>query len=300
MAMPSSSQGGYGYLTNDYGGSPGGHGASGGYGPPPGSGGYDVGGGHPTMGGMGGTAAGLKAMGAGNQMADVYFGASVCIVSGALLGGTSLFFSFKVVDWLGMSYLMVFGLTLAVLDTPFLKTLKFVSDAKMYIGKYIHFVARVTGKGVTLVFLGSALFLTMWDNMEGGFMRFLAVILSLFPTMVGLASVVIGVMKSNKLDKARRQLSPIIDHQYEQYAMSARGPSGGLSMLEFNSLTEKSSGIRFDSLDLKLIFNALVSNQGWRALQQSNQQGGYASGSDEVRIPKQDVLSWCKGGIVFL
>jgi len=298
--MPHTNQGGYaddntGLLTHSYGGgSPDGYGPSG-YGPGHGNAGYNPGGGYPGAAGLGG----VKVMGAGSHVNDVYFAAAMCVVIGALLGGTSLFFAFKAVDWLGMSYLMLFGLALAMLDTPFLKSVKFVAESKMYIGKYVQFVTRVTGKGVTLIFLGSTLFLMMWNTNKGGFMRFLAVILSLFPAMVGLASVVVGTMKSSNLEKVRRNLEPIIEQQYDQHALRHRGPNGGLTMTEFNDMTEKNCpGVHFEPLDLKLIFNALVSDPSWRMAQSGQQAGGL---SDEMGIiPRQDVLDWCRGGRVLL
>jgi len=236
-----------------------------------------------------------------NHMNDVFFAAACCIVLGSCISGTCLFFSLELADFMQMTYLMVFGSILAILDTPFLKTIKMITEAKMYIGKYIQFVTRVTGKGITLVFLGSALFMTMWDNLEGGFLEFLAVVLCFFPTVVGFCSIIIGILKSAKLDKARRQLQMVIDQRYDHFAQTYRGPTGGLTMAEFNMLTMENGGFKFETLDLKLIFNALVSNPTWRAqAQPSNNASGYQTASEEMKIPKQDLLDWCKGGMVFL
>jgi len=321
MAMPNNAQNsGYGYqdqgppMSGGYGGGAGGYspqgsygpqggnyGPQGGnYGPPPGGAGYNPGGGYPAAAGYGDANYAMKAMSSSNHMNDIFFAAACCIILGATIGGTCLFFSWEPVDWIQMTYLMVFGGILAVLDTPFLKTMKIVTEAKMYIGKYIQFVTRVTGKGVTLVFLGSALFMNMWDNLEGGFMMFLAVVLCVFPTIVGFCSIVIGVLKSSKLDKARRQLQMVIDQRYDHFAQTYRGPQGGLTMTEFNMLTMENGGFKFETLDLKLIFNALVSNPMWRAQNQPNQSGGYNNVNEEMKIPKQDLLDWCKGGMVFL
>merc|ERR1719401_1285530 len=127
--------------------------------------------------------------------------------------------------------------------------------------------------------------MTMWDNSESGFMLFLAIILSLFPTLVGIVSVVIGVLKSKKLDKARRQLVLVIDQRYEFFAQTYRGPNGGLTMNEFNMLTMENGGFRFETLDLKLIFNALVSSPLWRSGLNQPQQGGYQNMDSELKIP---------------
>lgn len=249
---------------------------------------------------------GLKTLSTGNYMNDVFFAAACCIVLGSLIGGTAMLASLELVDWLQMTYLLFFGLILAVLDTPLMKTIKMVMDAKMYIGKYIQFVTRLTGKGVTLVFLGSALFMTMWDTLKGWFMETLAVVLCIVPVLVGICAVVIGVLKSLRLNKARTQLSPVIEQRYDAMAQTYPGPNGGLTMHEFNRLiSENTNRIEFETLDLKLIFNALVSNPSWRQQAQTPQsaQGGYANvatGGEELKIPKQDLLDWCRGGMVFL
>jgi len=232
-----------------------------------------------------------------NHMNDVFFAASCCVVFGAFISGSELFFNFEPVDAMNMAYLTAFGATMAVLDTPFLKSIKMVVDAKTYIGKYLQLVTRVTGKGVTLVFLGSSLFLSMWDNLQGPFMRFLAVVLSTVPTVVGFAACTVGLLKSAKLDKARRQLAFVIDHRYDHFASTYRGADGGLTMAEFNNLTTENGGFRFETLDLKLIFNALVSNPAWRAQPTSN--AGYAN-VEEPKIPKHDLIEWCNGGMVLL
>jgi len=264
--------------------------------------GYNQGAGYPPAGSGGGYGDSNMSMHTGNHMNDVFFAAACCIVVGSLVGGFCLFFSLKPVDFLFMTYVMIFGLILAVLDTPWLRTIKAVIDAKMYIGKYIQFVTRVTFRGVTLIFLASALFMTMWDNLKGGFMMFLAVVLCLFPALVGAGSVVIGLLKSSKLDKARRQVEQNIEVLYDQNALTFRGEQGGLTMDEFNKMTNENGSFKFEKLDLKLIFNALVSNPQWRmqVAAGTQSQGGYQNVADEIKLTKQDLRAWVLGGMVFL
>lgn len=233
----------------------------------------------------------------GGHTSEVFFAASMCIVVGSLVGGFALFFSLEPVDFIQMSYFLMFGLMLAVLDTPFLHGSKPLMDAKMYIGKYVQFATRLTGKGITLIFLGSALFMTMWDNLEGGIMMFLSVVLCLTPGVVGIYGVVVGLLKSSKLDKARRQVQMVIDQRFDYFAHTRGGPSGGLNMTEFNSLTMENGGFKFDPSDLRLIFNALISNPSWRGY---NAQHATGNMPEEPRIPKQDLLDWCAGGMVLL
>mmetsp|Transcript_24805 Transcript_24805/g.70841 ORF Transcript_24805/g.70841 Transcript_24805/m.70841 type:complete len:366 (+) Transcript_24805:120-1217(+) len=317
-APPGGAQGGYGPQHSAYGsqtgysgsGPPGGYAPQGaygppggGYGPPPSGGawGHPGGGYGPPGYGPPGYPAGGDSMDGvkartttSGHMSEMFFAASMAIVVGSLVGGCALFFELQVVDFLTMSYLLCFGSLLAVLDTPVLKTIKRVADIKLYISKYVQFVTRLTGKGITLVFLGSALFLTMWDNLDGSVMKFMSVVICLFPSLVGLYGVVIGVLKSSKLDKARRQVHMVIDQRYDHFARTYPGPSGGLTMSEFNDLTMENGGFLFDPSDLRLIFNAIVSNPAWRS------QGTQSNAFEHLRIPKQDMWEWCRGGFVCL
>lgn len=282
-------------------------------GPPP-SGGNFSGGGYPQQGGYGNPYNASAAGQAGNQimkmssnteMNVVFFAAACCIMIGAFLGCVSTFFSMQMVDCMGMIYLLIFGGLLAVLDTPFFKTIKGITELKMYISKYVQFVTRVTGKSITFIFLGSLLFVSLWENIESSFSRVLAVLLCLLPVGTGICFVVIGLVKSSKLEKARTQLAAMgqIEQRYEQYAQTYRGPQGGLTMAEFNGLTMENGGFKFENADLKLIFNALLSNPTWRpsAMAAQSTQGGFNQNQDEqMKIPRQDLLDWVRGGMVFL
>merc|ERR1719401_1616356 len=126
-------------------------------------------------------------------------------------------------------------------------------------------------------------------------MDFLAVVLCLFPTAVGLIAIVIGIMKSQKLNKARQHLAMgALEQRYDQWAQTYRGPQGGLTPGEFNSLTMENGGFKWEDADLKLIFNALVSNPAWRINQPTNMTAG-GRPMDEPKIPKEDLKSWVSG-----
>lgn len=244
--------------------------------------------------------ASLRGMQTTTSMNLVFFGAAGCVMFAACIAGIALLYSLELVDFLQMCYLFMFGAVLAVLDTPFFKTIKAMGDLKMYIGKYVNLLTRVTGKGVTFVFVGSALFSAMWDNLEGGFMLFLSVVLCAFPTAVGFIAIVIGIMKSQKLSKARKHVAMgALEQRYDQWAQTYRGATGGLTPAEFNGLTMENGGFKWEDADLKLIFNALVSNPAWRINSASQYQGGQPTG-DEPKIPKEDLMSWVRGGMVWL
>lgn len=232
-----------------------------------------------------------------SAVGEVAFAAACCIVVGSVASGFCFISSFQFADWLFMTYLFVFGLILAVLDAPILGNVKWVADAKIYVAKYAQLVTRSIGKGTTLVFLGSALSMSMWDNLTGGMWMFLAVVLSGVPILVGLFFIGYGFLKSQKLEKARKQLETSGDHRFDSFA----GP-GGLTMSDFNNYLSTDYGLTFDAGDLKLIFNALSSNPMWMMQGTAGVQGGYQNQQMEGAgtLSRQEFSDWCKGGWVCL
>jgi len=278
--------------------------SQGGYGPGPGDWnnsnnypGYNNPGGLPPAAG----APGGNRLSATSDWSVGFFMAGCSIMIGAFIGGIALFFSFELVDFLEMAYLFIFGAVLAVLDTPCFKAMKTIKDHREYFSKYIHLLTRVTGKGITYLFLGCSLFSGMWDNLEGYGLLFLAFVLCILPVVVGIAALVVGFMKSQKLNKARQfmaQDDANLNMIYDQYARTFPGAHGGLTMAEFSDLTNKIGGIKWEEADTKLIFNALVSNPAWRP---SNvNPTGYTGQPEMAKLPKEDLLEWVKGGMVWL
>lgn len=249
-----------------------------------------------------------KPMNVVSDWSVIFFAASCSIMLGALVSSIALFFSFELIDFLEMSYLLIFGGVLALMDTPCFKNMKTVADHRMYFSKYVNLLTRVTGKGLTFLFLGCSLFSGMWENLEGGFLLFLAFILSLTPTLVGIAALVIGFMKSQKLKRARdsvaldeMNVSNLFDQFARTYPEMQYGLQGGLTQMEFNELTYAKAGMKWEDADLKLIFNALVSNPAWRMNQAAPGAAGQNPNVVELaKIPKQDFMSWVAGGIVWL
>ncbi|CAJ1353960.1 unnamed protein product [Effrenium voratum] len=232
-----------------------------------------------------------------------FFVAACSTMLGAFIGGLCLFFSFELVDFLEMCYILLFGGVLAVMDTPCLKTMKTVKDHREYFSKYVNILTRVTGKGIAFLFLGCSLFSTMWDNLESPGLEFLAFVLCMVPVVVGIGALVIGFIKSQKLNKARTALAQEAENVgalYDQHARTYSGPHGGLTMLEFSDLTFKIIGFKWEDSDLKLIFNALVSNPAWRT-NATNFSPGFGQQQVEMaKIPREDLIGWVRGGMVWL
>mmetsp|Transcript_54292 Transcript_54292/g.151101 ORF Transcript_54292/g.151101 Transcript_54292/m.151101 type:complete len:315 (-) Transcript_54292:124-1068(-) len=229
----------------------------------------------------------------------VFFAAACCIMVGAFLGGIALFFNGSLVDFLNLTYILIFGAIFAVLDTPFFKMFKICQDMKVWIGKYVNILTRVTGKGVCFIFLGCALNSAMFSNLNNGFMDFIAVVLNLFVIIVGIAAVAIGIVKSQKLRRAQRELmNGVLANRYGEFAVQFPekdwGAQSGLTPQEFNNLTTENARLTWDETDLQLIFNALVRHPAWRKMPSQNEQGRpYDRSPDEARkILQTDLQAW--------
>merc|ERR1719456_1410594 len=180
---------------------------------------------------------------------------------GALISFISEIFSLQWVDALEMSYLFIFGLLLAVLDTPLFNLVAIVSELRTAIGKYIAVLQRVTGKGAAYIFLGCALWSSMFANVEGNFLLFLAVLICLFVVAIGCFSVAIAVLKSRNLDLVRKELRKEPSSLKQMYDMHAKmNPTAGITQEEFKKMTPYARGVSFEQGDIKLIFNALSTN----------------------------------------
>jgi len=207
---------------------------------------------------------------------------------GALICFFATFLS-SMVDALEMAYVFCFAGVLAVMDTPYFNRIKAVEDVRSGISKYVNFLTRLTGKGCIMLFLSSSLFATMWANLSSHFLLFLAVVLCCFAFGVGLIGVTLGVMKSQKLNKARSHLAQgVFENRYPYHATTFRDQPGGLTPQEFNALTTENGGFKWEDADLKLICSALVIQPSWRP--------GTGVGTGQLRIPKEDIQTWLANG----
>jgi len=196
-----------------------------------------------------------------NPMNLIWFAAACSVMIGSIISCVALLFSLEWVDALEMAYLFLFGMLLAVLDTPLFHQVAIVSEMRTAIGKYIAVLQRVTGKGAAYIFLGCALASSMYANIEGGFMLFLAVLIGLFVVFIGCFSLAIAILKSRNLNLVRLELRKEPMSLQQMYQMHAKmNPTAGITQEEFKKMTPYARGVSFESPDIKLIFNALSSN----------------------------------------
>lgn len=190
------------------------------------------------------------------------FAAACCVMVGSIVSFFSEFFSLQWVDAVEMTYIFLFGLTLAFLDTPLLPNHQFVRESQVSIQKYVGLLSRVTGKGAVYIFLGCALASSMWaKNKKSGLMIFVAVMIGFLVVLVGLMVLVLGLLKSRNLNLVRQELrkdgpeGPGLERLYTQHAKLH--PQTGLTREEFKSMTPYARGVAFEDADLHLIFNAV-------------------------------------------
>lgn len=231
------------------------------------------------------------------MMNTALFSASCCVMLGSLYGFLVLFFTFSVVDLLNLIYMFAFGGVLAVLDTPFFKTVNVVGQAKSWTSKYVAILLRVIGKGFILVFLGASLMSTMFSNLGDAFSVLLGLLLCLYVIFIGVASIVVGYTKSQKLKRCQMALgNGVLEQNYVRFAQTypeqQYREQSGLTISEFNALTDQ-VGFKWEDPDLQLIFRALSSYPPWRS------PPGQAPGMD-AKLTKQDLQVWLNGGTVWL
>lgn len=155
-------------------------------------------------------------------------------------------------------YLAFFGVMVIILDVPlnFTKLLRL----KEIIGKYFRLLTRLTGKGLWFVFLACTSFATLHTQSMVATAYFIALPTGVF----GICCVVIGVRKSQRLDRIRRELRLIqgrgeLHDTVRQYTSVSYGLGiDGLSSVDFAQMAEDICQIKFSPEDLALSFNALT------------------------------------------
>jgi len=204
---------------------------------------------------------GYSGMNSTNPMNLMWFAAACSIMIGSLIACIDMIFSLEWVDAIEMFYLFMFGVLLAVLDSPLFNQVQIVAELRTAIGKYIALLQRVTGKGAAYIFLGCALASSMFANVEGGFLLVLGALLGGFVVLVGTFSIVIAILKSRNLNLVRLELRKEPMSLKQMFDMHAKmNPMAGITQEEFKKMTPYARGVSFEAPDIKLIFNALSSN----------------------------------------
>lgn len=208
------------------------------------------------------------------KMNYVWFGAACAVTLGAAIGTLAfLLTEVKPVSLIGQLYQLIFGLVMVVLDLPMSekwtanesKRTTLIKEAKKFIYKYMQFLTRLTGRGVWFIFLGCMTFATLWDS---NISAFLAVVLGFPVFVVGVFSLVFGVIKSYKLDRVRQQCSNMnkegklrgVFEAFAKMSSEKEYKDQGLTAAEFGELVTTLSKIFFEPDELAFMVPALASN----------------------------------------
>jgi hypothetical protein len=212
----------------------------------------------------------------------MWFGAALCVMTGAVISFINLVISLEWVDALEMAYLFFFGLLLATIDTPFLSSLTIVHTIRQGAHRFVALLTRMTGKGVVYMFLGCTLWSSMWANLEGAFILLLAVILGSCIFLAGLISVFLGVCKSVNLNHVRLELHKHGNWEQMYQTHAKTNPYMGMTKEEFNKMAQYLRGVSFEGTDLNFVMNCLSTDPNRQFL------------------TAKDLEDWAKQGIVFV
>jgi len=176
-----------------------------------------------------------------------------------------------------------------VLDCPLPGIANRFPDLKFAVDRYAALFVRDTGKGIVFIFLSCTLFASMWVNMTSAFFHFLAVVFNLFAFCIGAGALAIGIIKSQKLNKAKDDLR-------RQGVMNQNFPEDKVfTPQEFSHLTNTYGGYSWDEAELKLIMQALSTKPSWLL---KPQRGQMQPQGQLLTVP--DLRQWTNGGMVLL
>lgn len=192
--------------------------------------------------------------------AYVFWGAAWAVLLGGVVGllSNTVYKTFYFFDLCDNLYLIFFGVLMVLCDAP----LNFagIVQYQSLIYKYCKFLQLFTGRGIFYIFLGCMVFFTLWDQNE---YPFGGLFLGVYVFAVGFGSTVLGILKSQRLERAREEVKRKGESQlrnlHRYYAR--KFPHEGLTPDEFNQLTTQTAGLTFDATELDYIFGALSSNR---------------------------------------
>mmetsp|Transcript_64546 Transcript_64546/g.120137 ORF Transcript_64546/g.120137 Transcript_64546/m.120137 type:complete len:231 (+) Transcript_64546:84-776(+) len=178
----------------------------------------------------------------------LFFAAAVCIFI------TSVFaFLFMVLslEWgpftfLSVIFLLILAIVMLVLDAPMSNEKLDMVRVRVY--KYLLFMTRFTGRGLWYAFLGTEVWVVLWDA-EMGWLKWLAIPLGLYPVFLGIGTGLYGLKLSRQLNSVRRA---IMDHPPPPQCNER-----GFDKSAFSDLCISANQTRFSDDELDYVINGL-------------------------------------------
>jgi len=176
----------------------------------------------------------------------LFFAAACCVLAAAVIsiGAMIIEFTWAPFSMTTQLFLLVFGLLMLVLDFPIPHPHPTLAMVRFSIYKFLLFMTRFTGRGMWYLFLGTMIFVALFDEKIS---YFFGVCLSGYVGALGLVTLIYGLQLSNKLDTVRKALQNT----------RTDCPHNGWSYVGFGDLSMQVNGTKFSEDELVYIFNGL-------------------------------------------
>jgi len=135
------------------------------------------------------------------QWKVLFFAAAACTIAAGIIGLVTATGEVRPTKCINQSFLIVFGVFLAIIDMPDNFTIKAFKELKDLIFKHFLFMTRFTGRGIWYLFLGCSIY----TSLDGEAFA-LAVILGVYVAGLGAFSIFHGVRKTIMLEQYRQAI----------------------------------------------------------------------------------------------
>jgi len=139
----------------------------------------------------------------------LFFAGALCVIAAGATAILHFVFTFgDVVDWspctfISVSFLLIFGLLMMVLDLPMPQPKPELVAIRDHIYVFGLFLTRFTGRGMWYLFLGSHVWVALWDDAIN---PFFAWVFTLYLVILGAAALIKGFFLSRRLHAIRALL----------------------------------------------------------------------------------------------
>jgi hypothetical protein len=157
-----------------------------------------------------------------------------------------LTFRWAPVSFTTQGFLLFFGTLMFVLDFPFSHNSHTMTSIQIHLYKFMLFMTRFTGRGLWYTFLGSMIFVALFDLKISSFF---GVLLGGFVSVLGIVTTGYGVLLSRKLNSVRQA---VLANGFPQEC-----PSQGFSKQDFRDLAQRVNQTDFTDDELDYITNGL-------------------------------------------
>jgi len=180
----------------------------------------------------------------------LFFTAAICVLVTSVIAFLCMLFSFVWAPFshLSVIFLLILSIVMIVLDAPLPQNDK-LDMVRVRVYKYLLFMTRFTGRGIWYAFLGTEVWVVLWDNDLVGWLKWLAIPLGVYPVLLGIGSGLYGLMLSRKLNSVRKA---IMDHPPPPQCNER-----GFDKSAFSDLCMSANQTRFTDDELDYVINGL-------------------------------------------